>query len=84
MAAPSLLMLDEPSLGLAPIIVTQIMETLKRIASRGTTILLVEQNAKKALSIADRSYVINVGRIVMEGKGEEVLGNEQLLQAYLG
>ena len=84
MADPSVLMLDEPSLGLAPIIVTQIMETLRSIAAGGTTILLVEQNAKKALSVADRSYVMHVGRIVMEGKGEEILKNEGLLQAYLG
>ena len=84
MARPKLLMLDEPSLGLAPIIVTQIMETLRRIANDGTTILLIEQNAKKALQIADKAYVMNVGHVVMEGTGKELLENEQLMEAYLG
>ena len=84
MARPKLLMLDEPSLGLAPIIVTQIMETLRRIANDGTTILLIEQNAKKALQIADRAYVMSVGHVVMEGTGKELLENEQLMEAYLG
>ena len=77
MARPKLLMLDEPSLGLAPIIVNQIMETLRKIADTGTTILLVEQNAKKALALCDRAYVMNVGHIVMTGSGTELL-------AYLG
>ncbi len=84
MARPKLLMLDEPSLGLAPIIVNQIMETLKKIAENGTTILLVEQNAKKALDLCDRAYVMNVGHIVMEGTGKELLADENLMQAYLG
>ena len=84
MARPKMLMLDEPSLGLAPIIVNQIMETLKSIAESGTTILLVEQNAKKALELCDRAYVMNVGHIVMEGTGKELLADENLMQAYLG
>lgn len=84
MARPKLLMLDEPSLGLAPIIVNQIMATLREIADRGTTILLVEQNAKKALELCDRAYVMNVGRIVMSGSGAELLADEHLMQAYLG
>ncbi len=84
MARPKLLMLDEPSLGLAPIIVKQIMETLGEIAESGTTILLVEQNAKKALELCDRAYVMNVGHIVMEGTGKELLADEQLMKAYLG
>ncbi len=84
MARPKMLMLDEPSLGLAPIIVNQIMENLKSIAQSGTTILLVEQNAKKALELCDRAYVMNVGHIVMEGCGDELLANENLMQAYLG
>ncbi len=84
MARPKLLMLDEPSLGLAPIIVNQIMETLKEISVKGTTILLVEQNAKKALDLCDRAYVMNVGHIVMQGTGKELLADEQLMQAYLG
>ena len=84
MARPKLLMLDEPSLGLAPIIVNQIMETLGEIAQSGTTILLVEQNAKKALKLCDRAYVMNVGHIVMQGSGKELLADENLMQAYLG
>ena len=84
MARPKLLMLDEPSLGLAPIIVTQIMDTLKTIASQGTTILLIEQNAKKALGISDRAYVMNVGSIVLEGEGRSLLEDEELMKAYLG
>ena len=84
MARPKLLMLDEPSLGLAPIIVNQIMETLGEIAKSGTTILLVEQNAKKALKLCDRAYVMNVGHIVMQGSGQELLADENLMQAYLG
>ena len=84
MASPKMLMLDEPSLGLAPIIVNQIMDTLGEIARSGTTILLVEQNAKKALKLCDRAYVMNVGHIVMQGSGEELLADENLMQAYLG
>ncbi len=84
MARPKLLMLDEPSLGLAPIIVNQIMETLGEIAQSGTTILLVEQNAKKALDLCDRAYVMNVGHIVMQGSGQDLLADENLMQAYLG
>ena len=84
MASPKMLMLDEPSLGLAPIIVNQIMETLGEIAKSGTTILLVEQNAKKALQLCDRAYVMNVGHIVMQGSGQELLADEKLMQAYLG
>ena len=84
MARPKMLMLDEPSLGLAPIIVNQIMENLKSIAEGGTTILLVEQNAIKALDLCDRAYILNVGRIVMEDIGKKLLANEKLLHAYLG
>ena len=84
MARPKLLMLDEPSLGLAPIIVNQIMGTLKKIAAEGTTILLVEQNAKRALDICDRAYVMNVGHIIMKGRSADLLGNEALMKAYLG
>ena len=84
MARPKLLMLDEPSLGLAPIIVNQIMEILGEIAHSGTTILLVEQNAKKALDLCDRAYVMNVGHIVMQGSGQDLLADENLMQAYLG
>ena len=78
------MMLDEPSLGLAPIIVNQIMDILKQLNEKGTTILLIEQNARKALKLCDRAYLMNVGHIVTEGRGEELLANEQLMQAYLG
>lgn len=84
MARPKLMMLDEPSLGLAPIIVNQIMDILKQLNEKGTTILLIEQNAHKALKLCDRAYLMNVGHIVGEGAGKELLANEQLMQAYLG
>jgi len=84
MARPRLMMLDEPSLGLAPIIVQQIMEILKQVNLKGTTILLIEQNAHKALKLCHRAYLMNVGHVVTEGTGEELLANDQLMQAYLG
>jgi branched-chain amino acid transport system ATP-binding protein len=84
MGRPKLLMLDEPSLGLAPIIVQQLFAVLRQIRLRGTTILLVEQNAHMALSIADRGYVLETGRLIMEGSSAELLGNEEVRAAYLG
>jgi branched-chain amino acid transport system ATP-binding protein len=84
MGRPKLLMLDEPSLGLAPIIVQQLFAVLRQIRLRGTTILLVEQNAHMALSIADRGYVLETGRLIMEGSSAEFLGNEEVRAAYLG
>lgn len=84
MAMPKLLMLDEPTLGLAPLLVTVVFDLVKEIRSRGMTILLVEQNVRQSLSIADRAYVLENGRIVMEGRGSDLLENEQLKQAYLG
>ncbi|PKU23590.1 ABC transporter ATP-binding protein [Telmatospirillum siberiense] len=84
MSKPELLMLDEPSWGVAPKLVTRILETIRDIAKRGITILLVEQNVHRALEIADRAYVIQTGRIVMEGSGKELLANDQIRQAYLG
>ena len=84
MAMPKLLMLDEPTLGLAPLLVTMVFDLVKEIRSRGMTILLVEQNVRQSLSIADRAYVLENGRIVMEGRGSDLLENEQLKQAYLG
>ena len=84
MAKPKLMMLDEPSLGLAPIIVSQIMEILKDINRDGATILLVEQNARKALSVSDRVYLMNVGSIVREGSAAEFMTDESLISAYLG
>jgi len=82
-AAPRLLLLDEPSLGLAPLLVNQLFEAIARIARRGTTVLLIEQNAVKALSIASRGYVLEKGRIVAEGTGEELLRSPALRMAYL-
>ena len=84
MAKPKLMLLDEPSLGLAPIVVSRIMEILAEINRDGTTILLVEQNAKKALAISHRVYLMNVGRVVREGEAREFLADDTLMDAYLG
>ncbi len=84
MATPKLLMLDEPSLGLAPLLVEKVFETIQQIHAEGTTILLVEQNARAALSIADRAYVMEVGKIALEGSGKELLNNDAVRKAYLG
>jgi branched-chain amino acid transport system ATP-binding protein len=84
MAKPKLLLLDEPSLGLAPVIVQQLFATIRVIHSRGTTILLVEQNANMALSVANRGYVLETGEMKVEGSPRELLGNEQVRAAYLG
>lgn len=84
MAKPRLLMLDEPSLGLAPILVENVLDTIKQINQDGTTILLVEQNARAALSMADRAYALEVGTIALEGTGQELLRDERVLKAYLG
>ncbi len=84
MTEPKLLMLDEPSMGLAPIIVQNIMDIIKHINSEGTTILLVEQNAKVALKLADRGYVLETGEIVTEGNAELLSKDESVVKAYLG
>jgi branched-chain amino acid transport system ATP-binding protein len=84
MARPRLLILDEPSMGLAPLLVETILETIKDINAEGTTILLVEQNAMAALSIADHGYVLETGSIVVEGSGASLLENERVRKAYLG
>ncbi|MEO8166210.1 MAG: ABC transporter ATP-binding protein [Betaproteobacteria bacterium] len=84
MAKPKLLLLDEPSLGLAPVIVQQLFATIRVIHARGTTILLVEQNANMALSVADRGYVLETGEMKVEGSPRELLGNEEVRAAYLG
>lgn len=84
MSKPEILLLDEPSMGLAPLLVREIFEIIKNINSSGTTILLVEQNAKMALSIADRAYVLETGSIVMSGTGEELAGSDEIQKAYLG
>jgi branched-chain amino acid transport system ATP-binding protein len=84
MARPTLLMLDEPSMGLAPLIVREIFETIVQISKAGSTVLLVEQNARGALKIADRGYVLETGRIVLEGTSEELLASREMQRAYLG
>ena len=84
MARPSLLMLDEPSMGLAPLVVKDLLEVIVRISRAGTTVLLVEQNARAALRIAHRGYVLETGRIVLQGTSEELLANKDMQRAYLG
>jgi len=84
MAKPKLLLLDEPSLGLAPVVVQQLFATIRVIHARGTTILLVEQNANMALSVANRGYVLETGEMKVEGSPRELLDNEQVRAAYLG
>jgi len=84
MALPKLLMLDEPSLGLAPLIVKEIFRTIAEINRAGTTVLLVEQNTRQALSLSRRGYVLENGRVALSGRGEELLGNEHVRRAYLG
>lgn len=84
MSEPSLLLLDEPSMGLAPLLVELIFQSIQKLNSEGMTILLVEQNAHKALKIAHRGYVLQTGNIVLTGRGEELLQNEMVKEAYLG
>ena len=84
MAAPKLLLLDEPSMGLAPLVVKDIFSTILKVRDRGTTILLVEQNAKKALSIADRGYVLETGKVMLQGSCDELVENKTVQTAYLG
>ena len=84
MSSPRLLLLDEPSMGLSPLYVNTIFDMIKKVNSLGTTVLLVEQNAKKALSIADRAYVLEIGNIVKTGTGAELLDDEDIRKAYLG
>ena len=84
MAEPKLMLLDEPSMGLAPVLVEQIFDIIEEINKQGTSILLVEQNAQMALSIANRAYVLETGKIVLEGDAEELMQNEMVIEAYLG
>ena len=84
MSHPKLLMLDEPSMGLAPILVDQVFEIIKELHASGTTILLVEQNATKALQIADRAYVLETGNIILSGTGAELASSDEVRKAYLG
>ena len=84
MSRPRLLMLDEPSMGLSPLMMKRIMSTVKTLQGQGTTILLVEQNAQAALRLADRGYVLEVGKIVLQGSGKELLASDDVRKAYLG
>ena len=84
MSHPKLLMLDEPSMGLAPILVQQIFDMIKHLHSIGTTILLVEQNAEMALAVADRAYVMETGEITLSGTGAELAQSDMVKKAYLG
>ena len=84
MSKPKLLLLDEPSMGLSPILVDEVFDIIKEIHNQGTTILLVEQNAEKALSIADKAYVLETGNITLSGTGKELRNNELVIKAYLG
>lgn len=84
MSSPELLILDEPSLGLAPIIVAKVFDTLRQINDEGVAILLVEQNIRDSLNIADRGYVLEEGKIIIEGEGRELLSNDHIKEVYLG
>ena len=84
MSKPRIILMDEPSMGLSPIFVNEIFDIIKSVSASGTTVLLVEQNAKKALSIADRGYVLETGRIVLEGEAQKLIDDESVKKAYLG
>lgn len=84
MSHPRIILMDEPSMGLSPIFVNEIFNIIQEVRASGTTVLLVEQNAKKALSISDRAYVLETGKIVLEGDAEELLNNDSIKKAYLG
>jgi ABC-type branched-chain amino acid transport systems, ATPase component len=84
MSHPRIILMDEPSMGLSPILVEEIFDIIKSISKSGTTVLLVEQNAKKALGIADRAYVLETGKIVLEGNAKELMNDESVKKAYLG
>ena len=84
MSSPRMIMLDEPSMGLSPILVEEIFSIIREVHSNGVTVLLVEQNAQMALSIADRAYVLETGKVVLQGSAKEMLDNEEVRRAYLG
>ena len=84
MSKPKIILMDEPSMGLSPILVNEIFDIIRSVSESGTTVLLVEQNAKKALSIADRAYVLETGKIVLEGKAKDLLEDDSIKKAYLG
>ena len=84
MSKPKIILMDEPSMGLSPIFVNEIFDIIQAVSERGTTVLLVEQNAKKALAIADRAYVLETGKIALSGDAKELMNNESIKKAYLG
>lgn len=84
MSHPKIIVMDEPSMGLSPILVNEIFDIIQEVSAGGTTVLLVEQNAKKALSIADRAYVLETGKIVLEGEAEKLMNDDSVKKAYLG
>ena len=84
MSRPKILLMDEPSMGLSPLLVKEIFAIIGEVNASGVTVLLVEQNAKMALSIANRAYVLETGRVVMEGDAKELMGNSEIKKAYLG
>ena len=84
MSHPDIVLMDEPSMGLSPLLVNEIFDIIQQIHSEGTTVLLVEQNAKKALALADRAYVLETGKITLSGDAKELLNNDQVRKAYLG
>ena len=84
MSKPKIILMDEPSMGLSPILVNEIFDIIQAVSKSGTTVLLVEQNAKKALSIADRAYVLETGNITLEGNAKDLLENDSVKKAYLG
>lgn len=84
MSNPRIILMDEPSMGLSPLLVSEIFDIIKVISESGTTVLLVEQNAKKALSIADRAYVLETGNITLSGKASDLINNDSVKKAYLG
>lgn len=84
MSKPKIILMDEPSMGLSPILVNEIFDIIQSVSAGGTTVLLVEQNAKKALSIADRAYVLETGKIVLDGDAKELMNDASIKKAYLG
>ena len=84
MSHPKIILMDEPSMGLSPILVNQIFDIIEEVSKSGTTVLLVEQNAKKALSIADRAYVLETGKIVLDGDAKALMDDDSIKKAYLG
>ena len=84
MSKPKILLMDEPSMGLSPLFVSEIFKIIEEVSAQGVTVLLVEQNAKKALSIADRAYVLETGKVVMSGPARELMANDAIKAAYLG